>query len=162
MLGNWLRAVELPPNAELTPTCAPAQPEQLANGATIVGYYVPATSEFRPGKIWNIYVLWRSTLNEDHTVYQMFVELVDGQGERIAQLDSPTLHTDLWYADEMLISKVPLTIPARLPDGDNFAVRVGMYRLPYTGPVAVLKDGKSADETWVTIPFCSAGVAPVF
>ncbi len=162
VLGNWLRAVELPPNAELTPTCAPAQPEQLANGATVVGYYVPATSDFRPGKIWNIYVLWRSTLNEDHTIYQMFVELVDGQGERIAQLDSPTLHTDLWHADEMLISQVPLTIPARLPDGDNFAVRVGMYRLPYTGPVAVLKDGKSADETWVTIPFCSAGVAPVF
>jgi hypothetical protein len=162
VLGNYLQARDLPPDSELNPTCPAQPPAQLANGATILGYYIPAESDFQPGTPWQIYILWRSKQNNERKDYQIFAHLVDDQGKRYAQFDGPTLHTDLWHDDEMLISKIALNIPGDLPLDARLSLRTGMYTLPYTGAVPVVEAGENSADAWVTIPVCATSVPAVF
>jgi hypothetical protein len=162
VLGNYLQARDLPPNAELTPTCTAQPPAQLAIGVSILGYYIPEASSFQPGTPWHIYILWRSKLNRERKEYQIFAHLVDDQGKRHAQFDGPTLHTDLWREDEMLISKITLPIPADLPPNARLSLRTGMYTLPYAGAVPVVDAGEHTGEGWVTIPVCATGTSAIF
>jgi len=162
VLGGYLQAFDLPPNAELGTTCNATPPSQLANGASILGYYVPEASSFQPGTPWHIYILWRSKQNRERKEYQIFAHLMDDQGKRYAQFDGPTLHTDLWREDEMLISKITLPIPADLPPDTKLSLRTGMYTLPYAGAVPLVEAGEHSAEAWVTIPVCATTVPAVF
>jgi hypothetical protein len=156
-IGGVYRAVDLPPNSGFEPTCRPQGPDRLGNGATILGYYVPAgsTQRPRPGTEWTIYLLWQGSKNTSDVQYQLFNHLVDAKGERYGQRDMPSLATDLWRDGELLVSRVTMAVSDKLPEG-QLSLHVGMYTLPNVVNASVIDDDGNPIAAWVTIPVCQS------
>jgi hypothetical protein len=78
--------------------------------------------------------------------YMVFLHLLDGNGQRVAQIDVPPggdlPPTSAWLPGEQIAVPLPLPLPAVLPDGD-YRLVMGLYdavtgeRLPVTGGTAV-------------------------
>lgn len=91
----------------------------------------------------------------------MLLPLVDTSGERYTQSGIPTLNTDLWRDEELLVSKVTLTAPDNLPVGEPLFLRVGMYAF-LTDATSNIAGVNAVDDEgnpiagWVTIPICRA------
>jgi len=161
---DMYRVVDVPPNSGFSPTCRPEGPTHLGNGATILGYYVPKAIRrqvaLQTEQPWTIYLLWKSTVNNDHKSYQIFSHLVDAQGTKYSQNDQPTLDTDLWHDGDLMINKATLTPNAALPLDKSLYVRLGMYTLPH-GPNGTITSVNAVDDDrnpvagWITIPVCT-------
>ncbi len=88
---------------------------------------------------------WQS-LAPVSTSYDLFVHLLDGRGEIVAQLDQKPVGglaaTDVWQAGDIIRDPLQLALPEGLEAGD-YALRVGLYdrdsgaRLPVMGGESV-------------------------
>ncbi len=160
---NVYRVVDVPTNSSFVPTCRPNGVTRLANGATILGYYIPQTPTSvnfpKPNRPWTIYILWKSAVNNSHTEYQIFSHLVDAQGNKYAQQDQSTLDTDLWHNGDLMINKITLTATDGLPLGTSLSLRVGMYILPHDSSQSItninaVNNSGNPIAGWITIPIC--------
>jgi 4-amino-4-deoxy-L-arabinose transferase-like glycosyltransferase len=96
---------------------------------------------FRVAQPAQINLYWRATAPIERD-YTLFVHLVNGSGERVAQRDLPPRHDDYppsrWQAGELVIDRADLAIPA-LPPG-QYRLLIGLYdaatgeRLPLEVP----------------------------
>lgn len=87
------------------------------------------TEETHPGDILLLTLIWESLQPVDHD-YQVFVHLLDPQGERIAQRDGQpvqwTRPTSTWQQGEKIEDHYGLLLPPELPVG-VYRVAVGLY-----------------------------------
>jgi hypothetical protein len=124
------------------PATAPAVEVHANLGGQIemVGYDLPATS-WAPGDVVPLTLFWQRTaaVAED---YSVFVHLLDGNGQLVAQTDSGPVGgsrpTSGWGKGELIVDRHGLPLPDKLPAGD-YELRVGIYlsatgeRLPVLG-----------------------------
>jgi hypothetical protein len=105
----------------------------LGDRVSLAGYDVPAGA-WQPGDVVPLSLFWKqlTTLEEDYTV---FVHLLDGSGEVVAQNDSApaggSRPTSGWNGGEEIVDRHGLLLPDDLPPGE-YVLSVGMY-LPGTG-----------------------------
>lgn len=84
-----------------------------------------------PGQVLQLNLYWRSLvkMNVDYTI---FLHLVDGQGQTIAQRDTIIRATDYptshWKPGELALDMADLPIPAGIPDG-TYQLQMGIYRM---------------------------------
>jgi hypothetical protein len=91
--------------------------------------------------------IWQD-LSEMEAVYFVFLHLVDGQGQPLAQQDKgPGIRgkepTTTWLPGEVVTDPVDLSLPLDLPPG-RYTLRIGMY-LPPLGPRLPVVDGGGQD-----------------
>jgi hypothetical protein len=114
----------------------------FAGAIELMGY--DATE--RPGAL-EITLHWRSLepLDADYTV---FVHLLDGDGQVIAQDDaqpqSGAYPTSVWGAGEVIVDPHSLLLPPALPAG-QYRLRVGLYRLETGQRLPVDGNGDSVE-----------------
>jgi hypothetical protein len=135
-------ALETRPRQFETPTIATAAEIAFANTPQLklIGYNLPATS-LSPGDTLSVTLFWQAVA-EIKTDYTIFVQLLNGDGQVIAQIDAPPLAgvapTTTWLPGEILTDPYTLTLPADLPAGDYHLI-TGLYnavtgeRLPIAG-----------------------------
>ncbi len=128
---------------EPPPGITPA-PARFGDVAELLGYNLTATT-VHPGEEAVLTLHWRA-LSEPERSDKVFVHLVDGQGNLVAQHDSMpaegVLPTSLWVQGEVISDRHPIQIPETLPPG-VYALRVGFYD-PETGarlPITLLPGG---------------------
>ncbi|MGC9467813.1 MAG: glycosyltransferase family 39 protein [Anaerolineae bacterium] len=111
------------------------------------GYHVP-TGSWTPGDIIPITLFWLA--HEPVTErLKVFVHLVDGKGNLVAQADGEPqgglLPTTAWEPGEVVIDRYGILLPDALPTGD-YELRTGMYR--FSGErLPVLEDGSPPGDT---------------
>jgi hypothetical protein len=85
----------------------------------------------RAGNVLHLDLYWQAStpVAED---YQVFVHLLDEDGQRWAQKDGPPLlgarPTSSWQPGERLTDRLGLLLPLHMPPG-SYHLRVGLYRL---------------------------------
>jgi hypothetical protein len=115
----------------LTPTAGTSV--SLGNRVSLAGFDVPA-GPWQPGDIIPLTLFWKrlTALEED---YNVFVHLLNADGELVAQNDSApaggTRPTSGWQAGEEIVDRHGLLLPYDLPPGE-YVLSAGMY-LPATG-----------------------------
>ncbi|HZD10456.1 MAG TPA: hypothetical protein VE553_03870, partial [Candidatus Binatia bacterium] len=74
-------------------------------------------------------LVWQG-LQEMQTSYRVFVHLIDGEGQILAQSDAEPAQwarpTTGWMPGEYVVDEHTLPLPARMPDAD-LALRVGLF-----------------------------------
>ncbi|MFN2291104.1 MAG: ArnT family glycosyltransferase [Anaerolineae bacterium] len=105
----------------------------LGDQIELLGIDLPATN-WQAGQIVPLSLFWQR-LEEIDSDYGVFVHLVDGAGQLVAQTDSPpvggSLPTSSWQQDEIIVDRHGLPLPAELGPG-HYELRVGMVD-PSTG-----------------------------
>jgi hypothetical protein len=119
-------------------------PVTEANGwFRLDGYAV--TGETRPGDAILVTLLWQDLAAVDEN-YQVFVHLLDEQGNKIAQADGQPVQwlrpTSTWQPGERIADRYGLLLPATLPGGE-YAIAVGLYH-PVTGQRLPVSAGPSS------------------
>ena len=106
----------------------------------LLGVHVPAT-DWQAGQIVPLSLFWQR-LGEIDSDYGVFVHLIDGSGQLVAQTDSPPVGgsrpTSSWQPDETIIDRHGLPLPADLDPG-YYELRVGMV-IPSTGDRLPVRD----------------------
>ena len=124
----------------------PATPPPVteANGwFRLDGYAV--TDETRPGDAILLTLLWQDLAAVDEN-YQVFVHLLDNQGNKIAQADGQPVQwlrpTSTWQPGERIADRYGLLLPDTLPSGE-YSIAVGLYH-PVTGQRLPVSAGPSS------------------
>ena len=124
----------------------PATPPPVteANGwFRLDGYAV--TDETRPGGAILLTLLWQDLAAVDEN-YQVFVHLLDNQGNKIAQADGQPVQwlrpTSTWQPGERIADRYGLLLPDTLPSGE-YSIAVGLYH-PVTGQRLPVSAGPSS------------------
>ncbi|MFN8464648.1 MAG: hypothetical protein U0X20_03820 [Caldilineaceae bacterium] len=124
----------------------PAAPPPVteANGwFRLDGYAV--TAEARPGDAVLLTLLWQDLAAVDEN-YQVFVHLLDEQGNKIEQADGQPVQwlrpTSTWQPGEKIADHYGLLLPATLPSGE-YSIAVGLYH-PVTGQRLPVSAGPSS------------------
>jgi hypothetical protein len=121
--------------AAQTPANTPAVEVNATLGESIelVGYDLPP-GPWHPGDIVTLTFFWR-TPTPVGPDYSVFVHLLDGLGQLVAQNDSApaggSRPTMTWSEDEMIVDRRGLPLPNNLQPGE-YDIRVGMY-VPASG-----------------------------
>lgn len=125
-------------SGEAAPTPENALSFQVGDSFRLIGYSLSGSTE--PGGELAVTLFWQSRQATD-TDYQVFVHLVDGQGQVWAQGDSAprtgSYPTSFWLPGEIIEDTHRISLPPELPSGD-YRVRMGIYlldtgeRLPVT------------------------------
>jgi hypothetical protein len=107
------------------------------------GYAV--TAETRPGEAILLTLLWQDLAAVDEN-YQVFVHLLDDQGNKIAQADGQPVQwlrpTSTWQPGERIADRYGLLLPDTLPGGE-YSIAVGLYH-PLTGQRLPVSAGPSS------------------
>ncbi len=107
------------------------------------GYAV--TAEARPGDAVLLTLLWQDLAAVDEN-YQVFVHLLDEQGNKIEQADGQPVQwlrpTSTWQPGEKIADHYGLLLPATLPSGE-YTIAVGIYH-PVTGQRLPVSAGPSS------------------
>jgi len=142
-----------------------ALPEQPAveSGArfgeaiTLAGYSVGA-GPFAPGEVLPVSLFWEADAAPPER-YKVFVHLLDGGGNLVAQHDAEPLGnllpTTLWAAGEALTDRHGVLLPSDLPAG-SYTLVVGLYRLS-DGTRLAVTDGETVADS---LPLGSVTVGP--
>jgi hypothetical protein len=100
----------------------------LAGGALILDGY-NHTQKVAPGSVLRLALYWQVERALDHD-YVVFVHLVDAQGNKQAQRDTPPLDgsrpTSTWQVGELIRDDQDLPLPDTIPAG-RYTLLVGMY-----------------------------------
>lgn len=92
------------------------------------------TSESTPGGVILVTLLWESLRPVDAN-YQVFVHLLDGRGNKVAQRDGQPVQwlrpTSTWLPGEKIADRYGLLLPELFPTG-SYTIAVGLYD-PVTG-----------------------------
>jgi hypothetical protein len=105
----------------------------LANWVNLFGYDQPV-AQVGETAVWPVH--WHPGGNPDPKDYQFFVHLLNGEGQRVGQVDTAAFSPQQWRAGDVIISHFALPWPdaARPP----FTLRLGMYSYPELRPVPLL------------------------
>jgi hypothetical protein len=118
----------------------------LGKVAQLEGYTLNAWV-IHAGDCLTLTLYWRAGVEVD-TPYEVFVHLVDGQGQLVAQHDSPpangTLPTSLWVSGEMIIDDHTVCLPPDLEVGP-YTLQVGIYNPATGGRLPVSTAGATSD-----------------
>ena len=128
-----LQVLALPGMAAPHPA-APLEPSYLlANWANLFGYDQPLlpTDE---SAVWRVH--WWPGSKPDPLDYQFFVHLLNGEGQRVGQVDTAVFSPQQWRAGDVVISH--FTMPWPTEAQPPFTLRVGMYSYPELTPVPLL------------------------
>jgi hypothetical protein len=103
---------------------------RLGEGIHLLGYDLEATS-LHPGETVEFQLYWRSESVVDRD-YAVFVHLMDGTGNLLAQDDGPPAGgnrpTSSWRAGELIVDRREFALPQDAPVGD-YVISIGMYTL---------------------------------
>ena len=108
----------------------------------LAGYHLPP-GPWQPGDIAPLTLFWQSPIPvvED---FNVFVHLLDGNGQMVAQTDSAPVGgsrpTSSWGKGESIVDRHGLLLPGDLPAG-NYDLHLGLY-LPATGDRLALWDAE--------------------
>jgi hypothetical protein len=122
-------------------------PVPFDNGITLLGYDLAADS-LTPGADIPLTLYWKARARPKEA-YTVFVHLVDGQGNLVAQADAPprdgTYPTSAWNDAEYVRDPHPFQLPEDLPPGD-YTVRIGLYRASDGARAQILENDKIAGD----------------
>jgi len=137
-----MREVLYQPNREMQ--------TNLGRKIMLIGYDLfPKTPT--AGDTWEIALYWKALvrMSKDYTV---FVHLINGAGEMVAQVDeqpmSGSYPTHLWELEEQIKDSHRLTLPSDLPTG-SYRLQIGLYTLEAGERLPVVEADPPA--TWVTL-----------
>ncbi len=117
----------------------------FSNEIELVEYSVDSHILDPGGELW-ITLYWHRLegASED---YETFVQILDAQGQAIAQVHRWTLdgvyRTRLWDQDELVPTRFRLDVPPELPAG-RYTVIAGLYRVLHNESLPVVDDQGSA------------------
>jgi hypothetical protein len=127
------------PRAFVAPAVAHRLDATFGETIALLGWEMEPAAP-RAGETVSVRLVWKALASAE-TSYAVFVHLVDGSGQIVAQQDSPPglgmLPTSGWVAGEVVDDRHPLTLPA-----GRYTLRVGLYapadgaRLPARGATA--------------------------
>ena len=124
-----LTTIKIPPNPEVSYSPAIERGDQIGNLAKLQGYDL----EQQEGQV-DITFYWQAENNTDSD-YTIFVHLLDQNGNRVAQGDSPpqngTFPTTIWEAGDTIKDTHTILLPEDLQTGD-YKIAIGFYD-PITG-----------------------------
>lgn len=127
--GLILTTIKIPPNPDETYSPDIARGDKVANLATLTGYDLAQTESHI-----DITFYWQAE-NSTATDYTIFVHLLDKNGDRIAQGDSPpqngTFPTTIWEAGEIIKDTHTISLPDSISAG-TYTITIGFYD-PTTG-----------------------------
>jgi hypothetical protein len=127
----------------------------------LIGYDLPV-GPWQPGDVVPLTLLWQGQgqVEED---YSVFVHLLDGSGQPLAQVDSAPVGgsrpTSGWREGETIVDRHGLLLPDDLPPG-KYELHMGLY-LPATGERLPVRDAKgnvlgdSLSLGWLQVEFDS-------
>ncbi len=125
---------------------------RFGDHVTLLGYTLSGET-VRAGDILQLSLFWETDAPLD-VRYKVFLHLVDGQGQLVAQRDSEPggglALTTTWTPDERIVDNHGLLVPPDTPPG-RYTLRLGLYELGNPAarlPVAL--DGGTADAYRVT------------
>jgi hypothetical protein len=99
---------------------------RFANGLDLLD--VDVNGPIQPGENLPVTLTWRIwTWPPAPVDYHTTVQLVDGSGAELAQVDAAFLRVDFWRIDEVITTSFRLAIPPETPSGDDFQLVVGLY-----------------------------------
>ena len=125
-----LLTLRILPKNGATPTPQHAAQFDFGEQIRLLGYDLGQTS-VRPGDTLDLQLHWQALTNitED---YQVFVHLLDAEGQRVAGFDKSPREgrwpTSAWEPGQPVVDSYPLTLPPDLPPG-VYTLAVGLYRL---------------------------------
>ncbi|MEA3346035.1 MAG: glycosyltransferase family 39 protein [Chloroflexota bacterium] len=103
---------------------------QMGDRVSLIGYDLPRGEVLVGGEV-ELGLHWRArgSVSED---YNIFVHLVDSEGEIVAQGDGPPVSgsypTGIWEEGEVIVDTHTIYLPRDLPSG-GYQILVGLYRL---------------------------------
>jgi hypothetical protein len=116
----------------------------LGDKVVLTGYDVPSGS-WQPGGVIPLTLFWKRLTNLEED-YSVFVHLLDGSGQVVAQSDSSPAGgfspTSDWNEGDEIVDRHGLLLPDNLPSGE-YVLAVGMY-LPATGVRLEMMDPSAA------------------
>ena len=134
-------AVTLGPIEVSAPARTFAEPEMETAVDTLFGDSIRLVGYTLVGEPFGVELVWSAAAETDSS-YHVFVHLVDGSGEIVAQADGQPVNwtrpTTGWAPGEYIVDSHTLSVPQGL-SMDNFNLRVGLYdpdtgeRLPVDG-----------------------------
>ncbi|MGC9399551.1 MAG: ArnT family glycosyltransferase [Anaerolineae bacterium] len=100
----------------------------FANAVVLTAYALPTA--VAPGESAEIWIAWwlRETPPSPE-ITQFYAHLRDEQRRTWAQFDGNGYPASRWRAGDLVVSRLPITLPEEMPSG-RYTVRVGMYTLP--------------------------------
>jgi 4-amino-4-deoxy-L-arabinose transferase-like glycosyltransferase len=106
-----------------------------------------------PGDVLMVKLYWQ-ILEPPRMDYTMFIHVVNGQGELIAQYDRPAggsaTPTSTWETGLLLRDTYPVAIPQDASEG-RYTVRTGMYIWPTLEPVPITIDGMRTESNFIDL-----------
>jgi hypothetical protein len=118
---------------------------QLGSGIQLVGYHLEPT-RYVPGESLQLVLYWQ-TFDELSQDYTIFVHIVDGSGNIVAQWDSKPRQNDLpttaWRVGEIVDDLHPVPLPPDMPTGE-YQILLGMY--DWQSGIRVPAFGRSGEE----------------
>jgi hypothetical protein len=113
------------------------------------GYEI-STMEIAPGELLDISLIWRSAVDSIPTSYAVFLHLVDGQGQILAQGDGLPAGgfrpTTSWRQDEVIVDEHTIQVPAGLDPG-TYDLWVGFFDPETNERLPIFIDGiQQADD----------------
>ncbi len=144
-LGNLVdigsMAVSAPPRSFDPPDPQHVAGIEWANGIRLLGFDLPAPP-IAPGSSAHLTFYWQPQDELNHNL-TLFVHLIDGQGNIVAQRDQIPLGgarpTMGWAPGEVVTGSLDLSIGAGVPPGD-YSIRIGWYDAQ-TGERILLAEG---------------------
>ncbi|MBI2845908.1 MAG: glycosyltransferase family 39 protein [Chloroflexi bacterium] len=113
----------------------------LGDSFRLIGYEIPES--ISPGQSLELTLFWES-IKPTAIDYQVFIHLVDAQGNVLAQGDGPPRNgfypTSLWSPGEIIEDTHLILLPAEIPAGE-YQLKVGMYRLDTLERLPVSSEG---------------------
>jgi hypothetical protein len=149
--ATWLRLGAYQwQDARVRAADAGAAPDQQVDAEfggqlALAGFSLQST-RLRPGDDLQLQLHWRAT-TEIEQEYAVFVHLLNGAGERVAQHDGPPnyygyLPTNLWQVSVPVLGQCTLSLPADLAPG-TYDLFIGWYE-PKTGERLLLATGEDS------------------
>lgn len=116
----------------------------LGESIELTGYDLPS-GPWHPGDIVTLTFFWQTPMPVGPD-YNIFVHLLDGSGQLVAQNDSAPLGgsrpTSSWARDEILVDRRGMPLPNDLQPGE-YNLRLGMY-LPASGERLAVRDARES------------------
>ncbi len=146
----------LMPGAEFIPE-TPQHPlnAQFGHDITLLGYDLPEAA-LAPGDTLRLRLYWRAERAQDIS-YTVFVHLLDGDGQKRAQIDNEPqgrhMPTTTWSPGEIVLDDYLLEIPADAPVG-QYSITLGMYDYYSERQRLAIRDAEGAEmpDAALTLP----------
>ncbi len=153
-VGSMLTVLQLKIAPSIPASYQPSQPTQAIFGQQAVLYGFDALQTIGTAQPIEIALYWEA-LNTGGQDYNIFVHLLDENGELVAQADGPPQNgrypTSIWETGEEIKDIRRIMLPEEIPPG-QYLVAIGMYDLE-TGQrlPATLADGTAAENNRVEL-----------